>query len=61
MTPFRFSFSVFSSQGHGTGHGTGRSPEHYARPEGRELDNRSGPVRILVENGKKLKVPKVLK
>lgn len=60
MTPFRFTFHVYGGHAHEPGHTTGPS-EHYARPEGRELDNRNGPVRVFVENGKKLKIPKVLK
>lgn len=58
-TPLRFSINVYGSQGHGAGHPPGHPIERYVRPEERFVSG-NGPVRVLVENGKRLKVPKVV-
>jgi hypothetical protein len=59
MTPLRITlhtFGPYRSHGVGADHRT----EWVPKPEERLISG-NGPVRILVENGKKLKVPKVIK
>ena len=61
MTPFRYSIQVHgASHAHNTAHGTGHLHEQVIQPEERFVHG-NGPVRILVENGKRLKKPKVIR
>lgn len=56
MTPLRFTFNAFGSHGHAAGGGD----HHCPHPEER-LVSGNGPVIVYFENGKKLKVPKVIR